>query len=139
MATYGPADARSWGVASQHAQSDDELHRHAARSSRDLHGRESQPGRVVNFTDDRKIFELLRRSHAPIEDHQIVEMALRQRRPGMVERRWVIRGRWRWSAPKSIARQRPRDGLEATIAQLEHKPNLESGTGRKPHRKLIIE
>jgi hypothetical protein len=43
-------------------------------------------GRVLNFTDDRKI-ELLRRSHAPIEDHQIVEMALRQRRPGMLELR----------------------------------------------------
>jgi hypothetical protein len=59
-----------------------------------------------NFTDDRKIFELLRRSYAPIEDYQIVEMALRRRRLGVVERRWVIRGRWRWSAPKNIARQR---------------------------------
>jgi hypothetical protein len=73
----------------------------------------------VNFTDDRKIFELLRRSHAPIEDHQIVEMALRQRRPGMVERRWVIRGRWRWSEPNSKATGLGTD-LEATIAQREH-------------------
>jgi len=45
------------------------------------------PGRILNFTDGRKIFELLQRAHAPIEDHQIVDMALQQRRPGMVELR----------------------------------------------------
>jgi hypothetical protein len=74
-------------VASQHAESDDELYRHAARSSCDVHGRESRSGRLLNFTDDRKIFELLQGAHAPIEDHQIVDLALQQRRPGMVELR----------------------------------------------------
>jgi hypothetical protein len=44
-------------------------------------------GRVLNFTDDTKTFELLRRVHASLEDHNIVEESLRHRRAGMVELR----------------------------------------------------
>lgn len=44
-------------------------------------------GRVLNFSDERKIFDLMRRAHATLEDHNIVEMALLSRRPGRVELR----------------------------------------------------
>lgn len=43
-----------------------------------------QVGRKLVFQDTEKIFEILRRCHAPVEDHQIVEYALREGRPGSV-------------------------------------------------------
>jgi hypothetical protein len=46
-----------------------------------------QVGRKLVFQDTEKLFEILRRCHAQIEDHQIVEYALAQGRPGSVNLR----------------------------------------------------
>jgi hypothetical protein len=39
------------------------------------------------YRDPDRIYELLRAAHAPLEDHQMVEMCLRERRPGGVDLR----------------------------------------------------
>jgi hypothetical protein len=41
----------------------------------------------LNFNSEEPIFEMMRRAHNPVEDHQIVENTIRERRPGVVELR----------------------------------------------------
>jgi hypothetical protein len=41
----------------------------------------------MKFNSEEPIFEMLRRAHNSVEDHQIVEYAMQQRRPGSVELR----------------------------------------------------
>jgi hypothetical protein len=43
-----------------------------------------QIGKRLKFSDPDRIYDLLRAAKCPVEDHQIVEEALRQRRPGSV-------------------------------------------------------
>ncbi len=44
-------------------------------------------GRTLRFTSEELLYELLRRTHANLETINIVEMALRERRPCMVDLR----------------------------------------------------
>jgi hypothetical protein len=43
-----------------------------------------QIGKRLKFSDPDRIYDLLKAAHCPIEDHQVVQQALRQRRPGSV-------------------------------------------------------
>jgi hypothetical protein len=43
-----------------------------------------QIGKRLRYADPDRIYDLLRAANCQIEDHQIVEHALRQRRPGSV-------------------------------------------------------
>jgi hypothetical protein len=44
-----------------------------------------QVGRKFRFTDGQKILEILKEAHCPIEDHNLVERSLVERRPGSVQ------------------------------------------------------
>jgi hypothetical protein len=44
-----------------------------------------QIGKRLRLSDSERIYDLLRAGSLPIEDHQIVEEALRQRKPGSVK------------------------------------------------------
>lgn len=46
-----------------------------------------QIGKRLNYTDPTRIYDLLRAANCSIEDHQIVELAFRERRSGSVELR----------------------------------------------------
>ena len=46
-----------------------------------------QVGKRLQYKDPTKIFDLLKAAHCLSEDHQAVELALRERRPGSVELR----------------------------------------------------
>jgi hypothetical protein len=41
----------------------------------------------LSFNSEEPIFEMMRRAHNPVEDHQIVENTIRERCPGVVELR----------------------------------------------------
>jgi hypothetical protein len=46
----------------------------------------NQPvGKRLFYSDPTRIYDLLRAARSSVEDHQIVELALRDRRPGSVE------------------------------------------------------
>jgi hypothetical protein len=44
-----------------------------------------QVGRRFRYTDGQRILEILREAHCPIEDHNLVENCLVERRPGSVQ------------------------------------------------------
>lgn len=44
-----------------------------------------QIGKLLNYADPARIYDLLKAAHCLREDHQAVELALRERRPGSVE------------------------------------------------------
>ena len=41
-------------------------------------------GRTWRFSDESKVFDILRASRCPVEDHNLVERAFVERRPGRV-------------------------------------------------------
>ena len=52
-----------------------------------FHGNNQQIGKRINYADPTKIYDLLRAAKCPVKDHQIVKLAVRERRPGSVELR----------------------------------------------------
>lgn len=46
-----------------------------------------QIGRKFRYTDGQRILDILREAHCPIEDHNLVERCLVERRPGSVQLR----------------------------------------------------
>jgi hypothetical protein len=44
-----------------------------------------QVGRSFRYTDSQKILDILREARCPIEDHNLVERSLVERRPGSVQ------------------------------------------------------
>lgn len=46
-----------------------------------------QVGKALHFNTDDKIYEILRRAHAPVEDHNMLERCLVARTPGSIELR----------------------------------------------------
>ena len=44
-----------------------------------------QLGKRLHYADPTRIYDLLRAAHCPVENHQIVELAIRERRPGSVD------------------------------------------------------
>jgi hypothetical protein len=46
-----------------------------------------QIGKALHFGDRERIFRMMKAAYCSVEDHQIVENTLRQRRPGRVELR----------------------------------------------------
>jgi hypothetical protein len=46
-----------------------------------------QVGRRFRYTDGQRILDILREAHCPIEDHNLVERCLVERRPGSVQLR----------------------------------------------------
>jgi hypothetical protein len=46
-----------------------------------------QIGRKFRYTDGQRILDILREAHCPIDDHNLVERCLVERRPGSVQLR----------------------------------------------------
>jgi len=46
-----------------------------------------QVGRQFHYTDGQRNLDILREAHCPIEDHNLVERCLVERRPGSVQLR----------------------------------------------------
>ena len=44
-----------------------------------------QVGRKFRYTDGQRILDILKETHCPIEDHNLVERSLVERRPGSVQ------------------------------------------------------